>query len=80
MRIEPIARSTPEASSPTFSCCTVVARRMRPLSAPTTAIEAPTTTRMSSSSTGSISSIAITAPTKISALPTESASPWVSTA
>ena len=80
MRIEPIARSTPEASSPTFSCCTVVAGRMRPLSAPTTATEAPTTTRMSISSTGSMSSIATTAPTKIRAFPMESARPCVSTA
>jgi hypothetical protein len=33
VRIDPTARSTPEASSPTFSCCTAVARRIRPLSA-----------------------------------------------
>jgi hypothetical protein len=80
VRIDPTARSTPEASSPTFSCCTAVARRIRPLSATTTATDAPTTTRMSTSSTGSMMNIATIAPTKMSALPIESASPWVSTA
>ena len=80
VRIEPTARSTPEASSPTFSCWAVDAVRIRPLSSTTTATEMPITMTMSSSRIGSITSIAIRAPAKSTALPTASASPWVSTA
>jgi hypothetical protein len=78
--MDPTARSTAEASSPTFTCCAVEAVRMRPLSTTTTTSETPTTTTMISSSSGSITSIAIRAPRKSRALPTASASPCVSTA
>ena len=47
VRIEPTARSTPEASSPTLTCCSVDAVRMRPLSSTTTVTETPITMTMS---------------------------------
>ncbi len=80
VRIEPTARSTPEASAPTFSCCSVDAVRMRPLRVTTPSTEMPITSTMMPSSTGSMIAIAIRAPANSSALPMESARPWVSAA
>ncbi len=80
VRIDPTARSTPDDSSPTFCCWSAEAARIRVLSRTTTAREAPTTTTMSASSRGSMKAIAMTAPTRMRALPTASANPWVSTA
>ena len=53
---------------------------MRPLSSTTTTIETPITITMRASRTGSMMAIAMRAPTKMSALPTESARPCVRTA
>ena len=80
MRIEPTARSTLEASSPTFSCCSCVALRIRPLSSDTPTTETPSTTTIDASSTGSMNAIATIAPTNSRPLPTASASPCVRTA
>ena len=80
VRTEPTARSTPEASSPTLTCCSVDAVRMRPLSSVTTTTETPITMMISVSRIGSMIAIATSAPTKISPLPTASARPCVSTA
>jgi hypothetical protein len=80
VRIDPTARSTPEASSPTLVCCSVEAVRMRPLRSTTTTTETPITTTISSRRIGSMIAIATSAPTKMSELPTASARPCVSTA
>ena len=53
---------------------------MRPLSSTTTTTETPITTTIRASRIGSMIAIAMSAPTKMSALPTASASPCVSTA
>ena len=80
VRTDPTARSTPDDSSPTFSCWIADAARMRVLRSTTMPSDAPTTTTMSTSSRGSMNAIAMTAPSRISALPTASAKPCVSTA
>ena len=80
VRIDPTARSTPDARTPTFSCCSVEAVRIRPLRATTPTIDTPITITMMPSSSGSMIAIATSAPTNTSALPTVSASPCVSAA
>jgi hypothetical protein len=80
VRIDPTARSTPEASSPTLTCCSVDAVRIRPLRSTTTSTDTPMTTMMRASRIGSMIAIATSAPTKMRAFPTASARPWVSTA
>lgn len=53
---------------------------MRPLNAVTPATEMPITSTMMPSRSGSMIAIAMSAPANSSALPTESARPWVSAA
>ena len=80
VRTELIARSTDAARSPTFVCAFWLATRMRPLSSVTTTIETAITSTVRPRSTGSMMSIAISAPMKVSAPPIASTSPCVSTA
>ena len=80
VRTAVMARSTEAARSPTFSWALRLARRMRLDSVTTTTTETAITSAVSESSTGSMIAIATTAPTKVSAPPTASTSPCVSTA
>ena len=80
VRMAAIARCTPAATSPTFSCCSRLATRMRPESAPTTAIATAITSTVVPSSTGSMIAMPMIAPTNTTAPPSASTSPWVSTA
>ena len=73
-------RSTDAARSPTFSCCLRLATRMRPDRLTTVTTAMATTSRVSPSSSGSMMSIATSAPMKTSAPPIASTSPWVMTA
>ena len=80
VRIAPITRSTAAARSPTFSCCSRLAVRTRLDSSTTATIDAAMTSTVSPSSSGSMMSIAISAPTKTTAPPSASTSPCVMTA
>ena len=80
VRTAVMARSTEAARSPTFSCALRLATRMRPDSSTTTTTDTAMTSAVRPSSTGSMMAMATTAPVKVSAPPTASTSPCVSTA
>ena len=80
VRIAPSARSTAADRSPTFSCCLRLAILMRPESSTTVTTEMAMTSTVRPSSSGSMMSMAMSAPTNTSEPPTASTSPWVMTA
>ena len=80
VRTAEMPRSTAAARSPTFACASRLATRMRAESVVTVTIAIATTSTVSPSRIGSMMSIAMSAPTKVSAPPIASTSPWVSTA
>ncbi len=80
VRMALIERSTEAARSPTFSCCSRLAVRTRPESSTTATTETAITSTVRPSSTGSMISIAMSAPMNSTAPPIASTSPCVMTA
>ena len=80
VRIEPIARSTAAARSPTFSCARATAGLIRIDSSTTTTSETAMMPKVTRNRKGSMTSMPMSAPTNSSAPPTASTSPCVSTA